>query len=366
MHGRIVGPSQEVCDGIDNNCDGIVDTDDPNLGLPCGQARTGSECTKGTLQIPPAVARRRGHAARVAGRPGAGTELCNGLDDDCDGKADEAENGVKPEARPEVPNGANGVEMISVDPPRPECRAGNTSCESGILLCRNEVAPEANELCDTSDHDCDGAPLNGFSPDVANGTTATSGPDTRVGKNCGIDTGECEFGIRTCHLDTRDVELRRPEVLPKTEICDGKDNDCDGKIDEHDKNGSNQDIPLAGEGVACVTNANGRSTPIRRPAPPRQCRTGTTVCTAGKLGCQGQMGPRPELCDAEDWDCNGNANNGVTDTDPAVAKPCGPPTVGVCKRGTTACVSNGGRLPGRAAERLLRGAGADQHARGEL
>ncbi|MDH5671786.1 MAG: MopE-related protein [Myxococcales bacterium] len=338
-----VRPTTEVCDGADNDCDGEIDTDHPDLGLPCGQVTPGSECRQGTLQIPPSTGCPAGEITQLVclGLVLPADETCNNRDDDCDGKVDEKDptTGYRPEENQLCLNTDSGMELVGVDPPG-LCSAGRTSCDSGFLRCNGEVSPEAAELCDALDHDCDGSALNGFS-DSGDGT-ATSGPDPRIGDPCGLtDQGECALGTYVCDLGNEAL-LCVGEVGPGDEVCDGKDNDCDGNIDERDKDAGNNDIPLPGEGVACITNPDDSV----NTAPPAaasigKCRTGLTVCEAGQIGCIGEQGPSPEQCDPEDWDCNGDPVNGVASTDPDVGQPCGPPNVGACKTGTTVCDTSG-------------------------
>ncbi|MBN2196060.1 MAG: exo-alpha-sialidase [Polyangiaceae bacterium] len=73
-------PSDEVCDDVDNDCDGFTDNDPSDVGAPCGA--TVGECASGRYQCV------RGRLT-CTGDIGPATEVCDGLDNDCDSDTDE-------------------------------------------------------------------------------------------------------------------------------------------------------------------------------------------------------------------------------------------------------------------------------------
>jgi hypothetical protein len=78
--GECTPTGPEVCNGLDDDCNGLVDEDDPALGDPCGESM--GTCTPGTLRC---VA----GSLECIGATAPRDEVCNGLDDDCDGEADD-------------------------------------------------------------------------------------------------------------------------------------------------------------------------------------------------------------------------------------------------------------------------------------
>jgi len=87
--------------------------------------------------------------------------------------------------------------------------------------------------------------------------------------------------------------------VPSAEVCDGRDNDCDGRVDE-------------GLSRSCYTGpagTQGRGV----------CRAGTQACSAGRWGaCGGQVLPRAESCNRADDDCDGRVDDGVCAMDAGV------------------------------------------------
>ncbi|MGM0574647.1 MAG: formylglycine-generating enzyme family protein [Myxococcota bacterium] len=76
---------KETCNGVDDDCDGETDEDFPEVGIACG---TGA-CDGGVIECLP-----EGGSVRCSTMPGGsddrgGEEVCDGLDNDCNGETDE-------------------------------------------------------------------------------------------------------------------------------------------------------------------------------------------------------------------------------------------------------------------------------------
>ena len=136
-------PSTEVCTGgLDEDCDGAVDSADSNCTPNCADADGDDYAVCGAgCQPPTGTTCGDCDDTRNGVHPGA-AEACNGRDDDCDGQTDEG----NPGGGADCSTGQQGV-----------CAAGTRTCVSGSLACVRDQAPSSEVCTGGLDEDCDGA-----------------------------------------------------------------------------------------------------------------------------------------------------------------------------------------------------------------
>ena len=146
-----VGPSEEICDGLDNDCNGAIDNSFPEQHQLCGFVE---DADYGVGICTPGVMKCDNGGLYCDGHVGPSEEVCDGLDNNCDGSVDE---GVANTTAIVCYDGPDGTMAIG------ECRAGVRYCQDGGFdgPCDGQVTP-VEEMCDNLDNDCDGEVDEGF------------------------------------------------------------------------------------------------------------------------------------------------------------------------------------------------------------
>jgi hypothetical protein len=161
-------------------------------------------------------------------------DLCDGIDNDGDGEIDEdAEKFTWYVDADGDGYGNPNVTKLSCSQPAGYV-ADNTDCNDAD----NTIYPNAPELCDGKDNDCDGL------TDEDGGVTWYKDAD-------GDGYGDASISQKACAqptgyvADNTDCNDNDADVYPgATEIADGKDNNCNGEIDEGTDTGNNVSVSV--------------------------------------------------------------------------------------------------------------------------
>ena len=315
------GPVDEVCDGLDNDCDndideGLIDcciySEDANPTRICytgpdgtdgvGVCRSGSqECLEENIWGP------------CSNQIIPVNEDCDGEDNDCNGEVDE-DFQCCGDVEQACYTGAPETRVVG------ECHDGIQRCQDDGTWsnCEDELSA-VDEVCDGLDNDCDG--------DVDEETECCEPGES---EDCGTDIGLCEFGQRFCNQD-REWGDCLGGTAPEPEVCDGSDNDCDGEAGEGEDGEDLREECYSGPDSTVGVGL---------------CRSGTRTCEDGDWGlCVGEVLPNEEDCSnfGADDDCNGvedNVAGGGNSCDRTGAYGICVPGTLQCGEGELVCVSN--------------------------
>jgi hypothetical protein len=314
----------EVCDEIDNDCNGDSDDADSDVDLSTGSTwyldgdgdGYGDADTSVVSCAPP-----KGYSAdatdcdddNTSVSPAA-TEVCDEIDNDCDGLLDDDDDDVDLSSASAWYMDADGDGWADSRVSTWACDAASGWLDGSLAAdCDDDEAavnPDATEICDEIDNDCDGlVDDDDSSLDASSGSTWYADGD-------GDGYGDPASGAAACeqpsgHVDAAaatDCDDSDAGINPgAAEVCSGVDDDCDGLVDDDDSSLDSSTWSTWYEDADADGYGNPSMSMDRCDAP-----TGFVADASDCLDVDATVHPSAaEACDGLDNDCDGVVDGGL-------------------------------------------------------
>ncbi len=278
-------PADEICNGLDDNCNGKVDDDIPPQ--PCQSTNDQGSCSGAEVCL---------SGEPICDAPEAQFEVCDGLDNNCDGKVDKDAVDCLAYFVDADGDGHGGQTIKCACQPGPDAVDNSLDCDDSDM----GVYLGAVELCDNIDNNCNG----------------------QIDEQCDFDgDGYCikvplAYGPEmVCRHPLADCNDLSSSIYPgHQEWCDGQDNDCDQIADEGcDKDGDGYchgPVLKWGDGEVCLS-------------PEVDCNDDDESIHPGAL----------ELCDGINQNCSFKVDEGCDNDSDGYCKDAPPKSVANCPQG---------------------------------